>query len=197
MDSMLSSLRKGLSLSCSPTESFNLVEVLNKVKKINLCKAKIMGSLKLIMFLLVSSNSFYESLRSKFFNGHRGSGKKASWFNGRRLLTPIDTVVRRLRKRYTCFCSWEEENWDWSFDFIMGLVWCDGGKLKNRFPERMLSKTSKTYYSKVKILQILVYTIPFRRGHPRGGLELNSVEELAKVINPVVLTSLLIHGLDI
>ncbi|GKD81605.1 hypothetical protein Tco_1348444, partial [Tanacetum coccineum] len=39
-------------------------------------------------------------------------------------------------------------------------VWCDGGKLKNRFP----------------------------RAHPRGGLELTQVEELAKVINPVVLT---------
>ncbi|GKA00424.1 hypothetical protein Tco_0672974 [Tanacetum coccineum] len=50
-------------------------------------------------------------------------------------------------------------SWEWHFRLYAGLrVWCDGDKFKNSFP----------------------------RAHPERGLELTKVEELAKVIIPVI-----------
>ncbi|GJZ26158.1 RNA-directed DNA polymerase, eukaryota, reverse transcriptase zinc-binding domain protein [Tanacetum coccineum] len=65
-------------------------------------------------------------------------------------------------------------------------VWCDGGKLKNRFPRAYALENSKQITVGQKLAHPSLYH-SFRR-HPRGGLELTQVEELAKVINPVVLT---------
>ncbi|GKA11321.1 hypothetical protein Tco_0690754 [Tanacetum coccineum] len=65
-------------------------------------------------------------------------------------------------------------------------VWCDGGKLKNRFPRAYALENSKQITVGQKLAHPSLYH-SFRR-HPRGGLELTQVEELAKVINPMVLT---------
>ncbi|GJX19194.1 hypothetical protein Tco_0221871 [Tanacetum coccineum] len=62
-----------------------------------------------------------------------------------------------------------------------------GATLKIDSLGAICSRKQQTNYSGSKTLRKPVLPNSFRR-HPRGGLELTQVEELAKVINPVVLT---------
>ncbi|GKD31383.1 hypothetical protein Tco_1242161, partial [Tanacetum coccineum] len=147
-----------------------------------------------------------ESLRSKFFNGHESSGKKASWVQWKKALAPKDNGGLGIFSLYALnrglifkwvwrFLAHKPTLWSRVIKAIHGAngkideisgkganscwiniikkvrrleekginlllfmkkklgndlstlfwddVWCDGGKLKNRFPlERMLSKTA-------------------------------------------------------
>ncbi|GJW10407.1 RNA-directed DNA polymerase, eukaryota, reverse transcriptase zinc-binding domain protein [Tanacetum coccineum] len=190
-----------------------------------------------------------ESLRSKFFNGHESSGKKASWVQWKKALAPKDNGGLGIFSLYALnrglifkwvwrFLAHEPTLWsrvikaihgaNGKIDEISGIgsnscwiniikevrrleekginlllfmkkklgnglstlfwddVWCDGGKLKNRFPRAYALENSKQITVGQKLAHPSLYH-SFRR-HPRGGLELTQVEELAKVINPVVLT---------
>ncbi|GJR51120.1 hypothetical protein Tco_1401641 [Tanacetum coccineum] len=131
-----------------------------------------------------------ESLRSKFFNGHESSGKKASWVQWKKALAPKDNGgldVRSLRNRVLpCFWFGKKKLGNGLSTLFWDDVWCDGGKLKNRFPRAYALENSKQITVGQKLAHPSLYH-SFRR-HPRGGLELTQVEELAKVINPVVLT---------
>ncbi|GJW57150.1 RNA-directed DNA polymerase, eukaryota [Tanacetum coccineum] len=190
-----------------------------------------------------------ESLRSKFFNGHESSGKKASWVQWKKALAPKDNGGLGIFSLYALnrglifkwvwrFLAHEPTLWSRVIKAIHGAngkideisgkganscwiniikevrrleekginlllfmkkklgnglstlfwddVWCDGGKLKNRFPRAYALENSKQITVGQKLAHPSLYH-SFRR-HPRGGLELTQVEELAKVINPVVLT---------
>ncbi|GJU04557.1 RNA-directed DNA polymerase, eukaryota [Tanacetum coccineum] len=190
-----------------------------------------------------------ESLRSKFFNGHESSGKKASWVQWKKALAPKDNGDLGIFSLYALnrglifkwvwrFLAHEPTLWSRVIKAIHGAngkideisgkganscwiniikevrrleekginlllfmkkklgnglstlfwddVWCDGGKLKNRFPRAYALENSKQITVGQKLAHPSLYH-SFRR-HPRGGLELTQVEELAKVINPVVLT---------
>ncbi|GJT70420.1 hypothetical protein Tco_1029706 [Tanacetum coccineum] len=114
-----------------------------------------------------------ESLRSKFFNGHESLGKKASWVQWKKALAPKDN-------------SGLEGNLGMPFRLLLwDDVWSEG-KL------RIVSLSVCFENSKLQITvgQKLAHPSLYHsfRRHPRGGLELTQVEELAKVINPVVLT---------
>ncbi|GKD46391.1 RNA-directed DNA polymerase, eukaryota, reverse transcriptase zinc-binding domain protein, partial [Tanacetum coccineum] len=87
-------------------------------------------------------------------------------------------VIKAIHRANGKIDEISEETWD--------DVWCDGGKLKNRFPRAYALENSKQITVGQKLAHPSLYH-SFRR-HPRGGLELTQVEELAKVINPVVLT---------
>ncbi|GJT36617.1 hypothetical protein Tco_0927036 [Tanacetum coccineum] len=72
-------------------------------------------------------------------------------------------------------------------------VWCDGGKLKNRFPRAYALENSKQITVGQKLAHPSLYH-SFRR-HPKRS-RTHSVEEFAKVINPVgALLSSPDHGL--
>ncbi|GKB51246.1 hypothetical protein Tco_0901999 [Tanacetum coccineum] len=58
-----------------------------------------------------------ESLRSKFFNGHESSGKKASWVQWKKALAPKDNG------------GLEETRM--AFDFILGMTCARWGKLND------------------------------------------------------------------
>ncbi|GKC13879.1 hypothetical protein Tco_1010661 [Tanacetum coccineum] len=96
-------------------------------------------------------------------------------FNNWFLLEPMERLMRFRKETgntFRLYLGWTR------------LV-CDGGKLRIDSLERLLSKTSKIKVGQNLSIPSLYHSL---RRHPRGGLELTQVEELAKVINPVVLT---------
>ncbi|GKB68804.1 RNA-directed DNA polymerase, eukaryota, reverse transcriptase zinc-binding domain protein [Tanacetum coccineum] len=109
-----------------------------------------------------------------------GKGANSCWIN-------IIKEVRRLEEKgINLFLFMKKKLGNGLSTLFWDDVWCDGGKLKNRFPRAYALENSKQITVGQKLAHPSLYH-SFRR-HPRGGLELTQVEELAKVINPVVLT---------
>ncbi|GKA50879.1 RNA-directed DNA polymerase, eukaryota, reverse transcriptase zinc-binding domain protein, partial [Tanacetum coccineum] len=109
-----------------------------------------------------------------------GKGANSCWIN-------IIKEVRRLEEKgINLLLFMKKKLGNGLSTLFWDDVWCDGGKLKNRFPRAYALENSKQITVGQKLAHPSLYH-SFRR-HPRGGLELTQVEELAKVINPVVLT---------
>ncbi|GJX99563.1 hypothetical protein Tco_0356582 [Tanacetum coccineum] len=68
------------------------------------------------------SFKFWKSHRSKFFNGHESSVKKASWSSWKKALAPKDI-------------RWSSKKLESAFRLYSGTdEWCEGGKLRIEFP---------------------------------------------------------------
>ncbi|GJT81860.1 hypothetical protein Tco_1056202 [Tanacetum coccineum] len=123
-----------------------------------------------------------ESLRSKFFNGHESSGKKASWVQWKKALAPKDNgglEVRRLEEKgINLLLFMKKKLGNGLSTLFWDDVWCDGGKLKNRFPRAYALENSKQITVGQKLAHPSLYH-SFRR-HPRGGLELTQVEGVSE-----------------
>ncbi|GJW18417.1 hypothetical protein Tco_0025853 [Tanacetum coccineum] len=96
---------------------------------------------------------------------------KSSWVNGRRLLLPKENgglEVRRLEEKgINLLLFMKKKLGNGLSTLFWDDVWCDGGKLKNIFLDRMRTK----YSNKLTVGQKLAHPSLYQsiRRHPRGS----------------------------
>ncbi|GKE23604.1 RNA-directed DNA polymerase, eukaryota, reverse transcriptase zinc-binding domain protein, partial [Tanacetum coccineum] len=148
----------------------------------------------------VSSLITLESIRCQFFNGHDVSSKKASWVQWNKVLAPKDKGGLGVSSLYALnrglmfkwvwrFLTQDTSLWARVIKAIpRGVydVWCEGGKLKDRFPRAYALESCKTITVGSKLVQPNL-TYSFRRT-PRGGAEQTQTDELAALMQPVTLS---------
>ncbi|GJX52188.1 RNA-directed DNA polymerase, eukaryota, reverse transcriptase zinc-binding domain protein [Tanacetum coccineum] len=127
-----------------------------------------------------------ESIRSKFFNGIDGSKNKASWVQWSKALASKDngglgneaSTGRWEYRRNREECNREMTHfWDDN--------WCEGGRLKDRFPRIYALEECKDITVGSKLAQPSI-TQSFRR-MPRGGVEQMQVDDLINLVQNISL----------
>nr|GFA98188.1 RNA-directed DNA polymerase, eukaryota [Tanacetum cinerariifolium] len=98
----------------------------------------------------------FESIRCHFFNGHDVSSKKASWVQWNKVWRFLTQDTSLWAKVIKATLFWED-------------VWCEGGKLKDRFPRAYALESCKTITVGSKLVQPN-FTYSFRKT-PRGVAE--------------------------
>ncbi|GJV92505.1 hypothetical protein Tco_1540318 [Tanacetum coccineum] len=113
-----------------------------------------------------------ESLRSKFFNGHESSGKKASWVQWKKALAPKDNGgLATLWSR------------------VLKAIHGANGKIDEDFWKTLGNGLVDLILDDVVVMGASLRKDSLEPDNPKRRAELtSSFEELAKVINPVVLT---------
>ncbi|GJY97028.1 RNA-directed DNA polymerase, eukaryota [Tanacetum coccineum] len=158
-----------------------------------------------------------ESLRSKFFNGHESSGKKASWVQWKKALAPKDNGGLGIFSLYALnrglifkwvwrFLAHEPTLWSRVIKAIHGAngkIDEISGKGANSCWINIIKEVRRLEEKGINLLLFMkkklgngLSTLFWEddvwcdggKLKIKGGLELTQVEELAKVINPVVLT---------
>ncbi|GJU03458.1 hypothetical protein Tco_1113796 [Tanacetum coccineum] len=104
-----------------------------------------------------------------------GKGANSCWIN-------IIKEVRRLEEKgINLLLFMKKKLGNGLSTLFWDDVWCDGGKLKNRFPRAYALENSK----QITVGQKLAHPSLYHsfRGHPRGGHGTHSCEELAGKVN--------------